>query len=158
MSTTIPVGLVRGLREVRIEEFPAPVPAPGKAVVDISYCGICGTDVHAFVSGEPYNPAICGHEWVGHVSAADASVTNVREGDRVAIGVASACGQCSMCQRGDAQAVLPPDFPVVRRNFPAENAQQGRLAGAVAAHQAHALAPFEFERHVIQQGVMAIGQ
>jgi len=63
-----------------------------------------------------------------------------------------------LCQRGDTQAVLPPDLPVVRRNLPAENAQQGRLAGAVAAHQADTLAPFELERHVFQQGVMAIGQ
>ncbi len=96
------VGLVTGARKLELVEMPAPEPEPGKAVVDIRYCGICGTDVHAFLSGDPYNPAICGHEWVGSVSAVGKDVSNVREGDRVAIGVASACGRCPTCQRGDA--------------------------------------------------------
>ena len=96
------VGLVTGERRVELIEMPDPVAEPGKAVVDISYCGICGTDVHAYLSGAPYNPAICGHEWVGGVSSVGAGVSNVREGDRVAIGVASACGKCSTCRRGDA--------------------------------------------------------
>ncbi len=96
------VGLVTGLRNIDLVEFPDPMPEPGKAVVDITYCGICGTDVHAYLSGEPYNPAICGHEWCGHVSAVGDGVHNVREGDRVAIGVAAACGQCAPCQRGNA--------------------------------------------------------
>lgn len=98
-------GLVTGARTVSLVEMPQPRPEPGKAVVDISYCGICGTDLHAFLSGEPYNPAICGHEWVGNLSAIDTSdraASSLKEGDRVAIGVAAACGQCGSCLRGDA--------------------------------------------------------
>jgi (R,R)-butanediol dehydrogenase/meso-butanediol dehydrogenase/diacetyl reductase len=82
--------------------MPQPVPATGKAVVDIAYCGICGTDLHAYQSGEPYNPAICGHEWTGRVSAVGRDVSGIREGDRVAIGAATACGVCATCRRGDA--------------------------------------------------------
>ena len=96
------VGLVTGTREVTLVDMPTPEPEPGKAVIDITYCGICGTDVHAYMSGSPYNPAICGHEWVGHVSKPASDVRHVKEGDRVAIGVATACGKCPTCQRGDA--------------------------------------------------------
>ena len=96
------VGLVTGKRKIELVEMPTPTPASGKAVVDISYCGICGTDVHAYMSGEPYNPAICGHEWVGHVSAVGDGVGGLKEGDRVAIGVGAACGHCPTCVRGDA--------------------------------------------------------
>ena len=96
------VGLVTGHRRVELVEMPEPEPEQDKAVVQIDYCGICGTDVHAYISGEPYNPAICGHEWTGRVSAAGPGATNVKEGDRVAIGIASACGQCPTCLRGDA--------------------------------------------------------
>ncbi|MCZ6657883.1 MAG: zinc-binding dehydrogenase [Gammaproteobacteria bacterium] len=96
------VGLVTGRNTVELIEMPTPEPATGKAVVDIGYCGICGTDVHAYLSGAPYNPAICGHEWMGHISSVGAEVGNVKEGDRVAIGVSSACGQCPTCRRGDA--------------------------------------------------------
>ncbi len=95
-------GLVTGKRKVELVEFPDPVAEPGKAVVEIAYCGICGTDLHAWLSGEPYNPAICGHEWCGHISAVGAGVGHLKEGDRVAIGVASACGRCPTCLRGDA--------------------------------------------------------
>ena len=56
------VGLVTGLNKVELIDMPTPVPERGKAVVAIRYCGICGTDVHAYASGAPYNPAICGHE------------------------------------------------------------------------------------------------
>ena len=96
------VGLVTGKHQVELLEMPTPRPAPGKAVVQIDHCGICGTDVHAYLSGDPYNPAICGHEWAGRVSAVGADVGNVKEGDRVGVGMASACGQCHTCRRGDA--------------------------------------------------------
>ena len=42
------VGLVTGERKIEFPELPAPEPAPGCAVVDIAYCGICGTDLHAY--------------------------------------------------------------------------------------------------------------
>ncbi len=96
------VGLVTGKRQVELVEMPNPEPVAGKAVVDICFCGICGTDVHAYLSGAPYNPAICGHEWVGYIDKVGTGVTDVKEGDRVAIGVATACGHCPTCRRGDA--------------------------------------------------------
>jgi len=95
------VGLVTGKRQIQLLEMPDPEPSPGRAVVDISYCGICGTDVHAYLSGAPYNPAICGHEWVGVVDKLGADVSGLKEGDRVAIGAATACGHCGACRRGD---------------------------------------------------------
>ena len=94
------VGLVTGKEQVTLVEMAYPQPAPGKAVVEIAFCGICGTDVHAFQSGAPYNPAICGHEWTGHVTGVGPDV-DLREGDRVAIGIATACGRCATCVRGD---------------------------------------------------------
>lgn len=93
--------LVTGHHKIELTEFPDPAPAPGKAVVQITHCGICGTDLHAYHTGEPYNPAICGHEWTGLVSAAPSDVFHVKEGDRVAIGVQPACGQCNECKAGD---------------------------------------------------------
>ena len=95
------VGLVTGRHQLELQELPDPEPAPGKAVVQIKYCGICGTDLHAYQSGNPYNPAICGHEWSGTVSASPTNV-DFKEGDRVAIGIANACGHCPSCSRGDA--------------------------------------------------------
>ncbi len=94
-------GLVTGKNKIELVEMPEPSAEPGKAVVEIAFCGICGTDVHAWLSGDPYNPAICGHEWVGTVAARGANVRNVKEGDRVVAGVSPACGACPACHAGD---------------------------------------------------------
>ncbi|NNE72290.1 MAG: zinc-binding dehydrogenase [Acidimicrobiales bacterium] len=95
--------LITGARTVELLEFPAPTPAPGGVVVDVSFCGICGTDVHAFESGRPYTPAICGHEWAGVVSAVGGEVDSLQEGDRVVVGLPPACGTCDACSAGHAR-------------------------------------------------------
>lgn len=97
------VGLVTGRRRLELLEMPAPEAAPHKAVVEIAYCGICGTDLHAYQSGDPYSPAICGHEWTGAVTACGPGVSHVREGDRVGIGVSPPCGRCEACRAGDPE-------------------------------------------------------
>ena len=92
--------LITGKETIELKEFPDPRPAPSGVVVDVSFCGICGTDVHAFQSGRAYNPAICGHEWSGVVSAIGADVRSFTEGDRVIVAAAPACGHCTACNRG----------------------------------------------------------
>jgi len=92
--------LITGLRRMEFVEFPDPQATPGKAVVQVDSCGICGTDIHGFLSSDPYNPAICGHEFSGTVSAVGADVRNVKEGDRVVCGVSTACGRCAECVAG----------------------------------------------------------
>lgn len=94
--------LVTGRERVELIAFPEPVPADGGVVVDIALCGICGTDVHAYQSGQPYHPAICGHEWTGTLSAVGRDVRGLVEGDRVVVGVAPACGSCAACLAGQA--------------------------------------------------------
>jgi (R,R)-butanediol dehydrogenase/meso-butanediol dehydrogenase/diacetyl reductase len=94
--------LITGQETVELVEFPDPTPAPAGIVVDIAFCGICGTDIHAYQSGRPYNPAICGHEWSGTVSAIGADVASLTEGDRVVVAAAPSCGNCAACHQGQA--------------------------------------------------------
>ena len=93
-------GLVTAPRRFELVEVPEPAAVPGSAVVHITRCGICGTDVHGFIGPGPYHPAICGHEWVGTVSAVGTGVVNVAEGDRVVAGIAAPCGECADCRAG----------------------------------------------------------
>ncbi|MEM9040837.1 MAG: zinc-binding dehydrogenase [Actinomycetota bacterium] len=92
--------LITGKETVELVEFPDPTPPDAGVVVDIAFCGICGTDIHAFQTGAPYNPAICGHEWSGTVSAVGAGVRDFSEGDRVVVAAAPACGDCTACRAG----------------------------------------------------------
>lgn len=100
------VGLVTGKEQLELVEMPEPTPHEGTAVVEITYCGICGTDIHAYQSGDSYRPTICGHEWVGTVAATGTGVTNVSEGDRVVGGIAGPCGHCVQCRSGMADRCL----------------------------------------------------
>lgn len=98
--------LITGRNKVDLVEFPEPTPADRGVVVDIAYCGVCGTDIHAYQSGEPYNPAICGHEWAGTLSAVGRDVKDLVEGDRVVVAVAPSCGRCAACRAGQAERCL----------------------------------------------------
>jgi len=103
--------LITGPGKLEVCDFADPTPADGGVVVDITYCGVCGTDVHAFTSGRTYTPAICGHEWTGIVSAVGRSVSTIVEGDRVVVGVPAACGSCVACEAGHpAQCMTVASF------------------------------------------------
>ncbi len=95
-------GLVTGERRFELLEFPTPQAHPGTAVIEVALCGICGTDVHGFLSAEPYNPSICGHELTGTVAEVGDGVVNVSEGDRVVAAIAPPCGTCPACLAGRA--------------------------------------------------------
>ena len=87
-----------------LEDIPKPEPEPGKVVVKIEASGLCHTDIHAAHGDWPIKPTlplIPGHEGVGIVESVGAGVTNVKEGDRVAIPwLGYACGTCEYCVSG----------------------------------------------------------
>ncbi|NDB06294.1 MAG: alcohol dehydrogenase, partial [Acidimicrobiia bacterium] len=98
--------MITGKGSLEMVEFPDPSPAANGVVVDIAFCGICGTDIHAYQNGQPYNPAICGHEWTGTLSAVGAEVKGLSDGDRVVVAVAPACGRCAPCRAGQADRCM----------------------------------------------------
>jgi (R,R)-butanediol dehydrogenase/meso-butanediol dehydrogenase/diacetyl reductase len=113
-------GLVTGQRRFELVEVPEPVAVPGTAVVDVTRCGICGTDLHGFLGADPYNPAICGHEFVGTISAIGAEIGTapgrLREGDRVVAAIAAACGQCPECRAGRPDYCGPAFLGMIGRD------------------------------------------
>lgn len=94
---------VSGPRTLEESVFTTPEPGPGRVVVDITYAGICGTDVHGYTDGSMLPPAVFGHEWTGTVAAVGDGVTLVVPGDRVVGGVGSACGPCAQCLAGHSK-------------------------------------------------------
>ncbi|MEV6235020.1 alcohol dehydrogenase AdhP [Saccharopolyspora shandongensis] len=90
--------------ELTIDEVPKPEPGPGEVVVKIETSGLCHTDIHAAHGDWPVKPKlplIPGHEGVGIVESVGPDVTEVAEGDRVAIPwLGIACGVCDYCTSG----------------------------------------------------------
>jgi 2-desacetyl-2-hydroxyethyl bacteriochlorophyllide A dehydrogenase len=83
-----------------VEEQPIPELGPRDALLRISHCGICGTDLH-FVSGRVEHEAVVlGHEYSGVVVAVGADVENWAPGDRVVGGPGLGCQACPQCLAG----------------------------------------------------------
>ncbi|MCS6839835.1 MAG: alcohol dehydrogenase AdhP [Roseiflexus sp.] len=102
---TMKAAVVHDFRQpLRIEELPKPEPGFGEIVVKIEASGLCHTDIHAAHGDWPVKPKlpfIPGHEGVGIVESVGPGVTNVKEGDRVAIPwLGYACGDCKYCASG----------------------------------------------------------
>jgi 2-desacetyl-2-hydroxyethyl bacteriochlorophyllide A dehydrogenase len=90
----------RGPQTVEIDDVPRPVAGPDDVVVAVRSCGICGSDLHWW-HGELMRPRDCpGHEIAGEVAEVGASVTTLREGDRVALEGIASCGTCRWCLAG----------------------------------------------------------
>lgn len=85
---------------VDIVEKPVPVPGPGEALVKISYCGICGSDLHAFETGFLPPRLTIGHEFSGVVCALGEGCHRPAPGRYVTGNNIIGCGRCRMCRRG----------------------------------------------------------
>src|SRR6201996_7339901 len=92
-----------GKGDVRVDTVPDPkIQHPRDAVIRITACAICGSDLHLFDGYQPTMEAgdILGHENMGEVIELGSEVTNLKVGDRVAVPFTISCGQCFFCKKG----------------------------------------------------------
>ncbi len=95
-----------GLRQMEMREVPTPrIRDPKDVLIKMKTLGICGSDVHYYLTGRIGSqvvqfPFAVGHEGAGEVVAVGAAVTRVRPGDRIAIEPAVSCGACDQCLAG----------------------------------------------------------
>ena len=78
-------------------------PGPLDVQIDILYCGVCHSDLHAARNewGSTVYPIVPGHEIIGRVTRTGAQVTRFRQGDIVGVGcMVDSCQRCSSCEEG----------------------------------------------------------
>ena len=97
--------VLHGIRDLRLETRPIPVPKPGEVLIRMNHVGICGSDLHYYEDGcigdyVVTTPMILGHEGGGTVVEVGAGVTTLTPGDRVAIEPGVPCGHCDYCKTG----------------------------------------------------------
>jgi len=81
-------------------------PDAHEVLIDISYCGICHSDIHQARDewGGSIFPMVPGHEIVGTVAKVGAQVSKWRVGDTVGVGCfVDSCRQCEACRSGEEQ-------------------------------------------------------
>lgn len=97
--------VLKEARNMVIEEVSMPDVGPQDVLVNVKYCGLCGTDAHVFAgdkgSAPVTMPVILGHEFAGDVAAVGSEVSTVAVGDRVCADVNYYCDACTACRRGE---------------------------------------------------------
>lgn len=83
-----------------LEDAPDPRPRGRQAVIRVTYCGVCGSDLHAVRAGMVAPGAVLGHEVVGVVAALGPEARGFAIGDRVTTLSAVPCDECDACEGG----------------------------------------------------------
>ncbi|HEX6706707.1 MAG TPA: zinc-dependent alcohol dehydrogenase [Albitalea sp.] len=93
-----------GKKDIRCETVPDPkVEDPRDAIVRVTSCAICGSDLHLFDGFMPGMKSgdIIGHEFMGEVVEVGPGNRKLRVGDRVVVPFTICCGECEQCRRGN---------------------------------------------------------
>jgi (R,R)-butanediol dehydrogenase / meso-butanediol dehydrogenase / diacetyl reductase len=85
-------------------ERPVEVPEAGQALLEVAYCGICGSDLH-FRDVPELFPAgtVPGHELTAQIVALGDGGAPWRLGERVCVLPFAQCGECELCRSGQEQ-------------------------------------------------------
>lgn len=98
--------MLTGIRQMELKEVPTPVILTDRDVrIRMKTLGVCGSDIHYYVSGKIGSqvvtyPFTVGHEGAGEVESVGKGVTLVKPGDRIAIEPSMPCWECDQCRAG----------------------------------------------------------
>lgn len=96
--------VLTGIRQMEMHDLPMPeITNDTDVLIKMKTVGVCGSDVHYYISGKIGNqivqyPFPVGHEGAGEVIKIGAGVKRVKPGDRIAIEPAMPCGNCDQCK------------------------------------------------------------
>lgn len=85
---------------LEVVDKPEPTPGPLDVIVAVERCGICGSDLHLKQARLLPPGAVMGHEFGGPVVAVGDEVTDIVEGQRVAVLPADRDRTCAACEAG----------------------------------------------------------
>lgn len=146
-----------------------PKPDGHQVVVQIEYCGICGSDVHYYENGRigdfvVEGDFILGHECAGTIVETGETVKSLKVGDRVCLEPGIACGQCEFCKSGnynlcpEVEFLATPPYHGAFRNYLAfpEN-MCFKLPDHVSTREGALVEPLSVGLHAVSQGNVKLG-
>ena len=93
--------VLNDVKKFVIEDREEPQSKNGEVIVEVTKAGICGSDIHYWVAGNPKG-LVMGHEYCGIV-VDPGSREDLKVGDRVTALPISPCGHCEACTTGNPQ-------------------------------------------------------
>lgn len=87
---------------LRLEDLDDPIPGDGEVVLEVTACGICGSDLHVASAVAPAG-SVLGHEIAGRIAEVGPDVDDRWSvGDQVVARPFTGCGECDWCVAGRA--------------------------------------------------------
>ena len=96
-------------------------PRPNEVEIEVLFCGVCHSDIHQVRNewGNTVYPCMPGHEVVGRVSRAGASVSRHKVGDMVGVGcMIDSCRHCEPCTSHEENYCEGPNSWLATYNGP----------------------------------------
>ena len=100
LPDTMRAAVYKGDRKVEVEEYPIPDLGPQDVLLEVSHCGVCGSDIHFVLEGWGRPNSVGGHEYTGTVAAVGSEVRDWKVGDAAVGGPSVRCGECVYCKAG----------------------------------------------------------
>ncbi|KAL4899121.1 hypothetical protein BDW74DRAFT_183991 [Aspergillus multicolor] len=100
--------------DVRVEDVPTPEESNDKVLIEVEWCGICGSDLNEYIFGpfaipsqqsgpHPLTnavlPVTMGHEFTGRISYVPESVLHLKKGQAVVVDPRYYCSSCTPCSQ-----------------------------------------------------------
>ncbi len=95
----MPAAVYVGKGRIEVRQVPVPEMATDQVLVEVSQCGVCGTDLHLVLERFARPGTVLGHEWSATVMAAGPEAGDWSSGQRVTWNPTPACGTCRACRR-----------------------------------------------------------
>lgn len=102
-----------GRKDIRVEDVSPRGIGTTDVRIDVTACGICGSDLHEYTSGPMFIPSgrkhpvtndalplVLGHEFSGVVTECGDGVGDIQPGDTVAVNPVLYCDECRYCAKG----------------------------------------------------------
>jgi len=157
----------QGGRTIRIGESLLRPPGPDEVRVKVSYCGVCGTDLHIFKGGMDKRvsiPQVIGHEMAGEIAEIGSSVKGWSVGERVVVRPLAPCGQCPACRAGHSHICynlkfLGIDTPgAFQGSWTVSASTLHRLPPSLPLDQAALIEPIAVAYHDVRRGEVQFGE
>ncbi len=89
--------VITGPGSLEVVKKPTPKPGYREVLIEVNYCGICGSDLHAYDTGFLPADLTIGHEFSGIIVETGPGCYNLVPGDRVTGNNLISCGKCPDC-------------------------------------------------------------
>lgn len=92
---------IKDVKQFEIKNIEEPKANGKDVIMSVKKTGICGSDIHYWVSGSPKG-LVMGHEYCGIVTD-PGNREDLKVGDRITALPVSPCGKCDACKSGNIQ-------------------------------------------------------